>query len=152
MSSEKAGNPSPTPLVIRKTVRASVDTVFEAWTQAEHLKRWWGPRDVECIAAEIDLRVGGRYRLANQFPDGKVIWIAGEFEIVERPHRLVYSWHMEVPGPATLERVTVEFQPRGQATEVTITHDRIADEKMRTGHEQGWAACLDGLAEYLGSN
>lgn len=150
MSDRRGGTHSPTTLVLRKKIHARIETVFAAWTQPEHLKCWWGPHDVECIAAEIDLRVGGRYRLANQFPDGKVIWIAGEFEQIESPYLLVYSWNLEALGPASPERVTVHFQPLGNSTEVTVTHERISDEKIRAGHEQGWSACLDGLAEYLG--
>ena len=149
MPSENAANSSSTTLLIRKTIRASVETVFDAWTQPEHLKHWWGPKDVECIAAEVDLRVGGRYRLANQFPDGNVVWISGEFEQIEKPSRLVYTWRFEAPGPATPERVTIHFQPLGKSTQITVTHERIADEKTRTGHEQGWIGCLDALAEYL---
>jgi uncharacterized protein YndB with AHSA1/START domain len=45
----------------------------------------WGPEGVSCIAAEVDLRVGGRYRIANKFPDGRVFWIVGELQIIE-PH------------------------------------------------------------------
>jgi hypothetical protein len=44
----------------------------------------------------------------------------------------------------------VEFQPRGEATEVTVTHERIASEGMRDQHEAGWVGCLEGLARYVG--
>ena len=56
-----------------------------------------GPKDDTCPAAEIDLRVGGRYRIANRFADGRVVWIAGEFESIERPHRLIFSGVYELP-------------------------------------------------------
>jgi uncharacterized protein YndB with AHSA1/START domain len=56
---------------------------------------WWGPSAaVSCASAEIDLRVGGRYRIANRFPDGRLLWIVGEFEVVEPPSRLVFSWRV----------------------------------------------------------
>ena len=138
-------------LTVRRTIRASTERLFDAWTQPEQLKRWWGPASVECIDAQVDLRVGGRYRIANQFPDGKVLWIAGEFESIERPKRLVYTWRVEsAEGPP--ERVTVTFEQRDSETEVVVTHERIPTRAMRDMHEQGWFGCLDGLAEFVSSS
>jgi uncharacterized protein YndB with AHSA1/START domain len=134
-------------LIVRKSIRASPERVFDAWTQPEHLKLWWGPKSVECIDAEVDLRVGGRYRIANQFPDGKILWISGEFETIERPHRLVYTWR--VGSEAAAERVTVTFEERAKKTEVIVMHERIPTQAMRDMHEQGWVGCLDGLVDYL---
>jgi uncharacterized protein YndB with AHSA1/START domain len=135
-------------LVVRRTIRASRERLFDAWTQPDKLKRWWGPQSVVCVDAEVDLRVGGRYRIANQFPDGKVVWISGEFEAIERPAKLVYTWRL---GTSTGEgeRVSVTFEVRGEGTEVIVTHERIADAAMRDGHENGWAGCLEGLDNYL---
>jgi uncharacterized protein YndB with AHSA1/START domain len=135
-------------LVVRRSIRASTKRIFDAWTEPKHLKLWWGPKSVECIDAEVDLRVGGRYRIANQFPDGKVLWISGEFETIERPHRLVYTWRVG-PETAAAERVTVTFEACGEETEVIVMHERIPTQAMRDMHEQGWMGCLDGLVDYL---
>jgi uncharacterized protein YndB with AHSA1/START domain len=134
-------------LVVRKLIRASPERLFDAWTQPTHLKQWWGPPSVTCIDAEIDLRVGGRYRIANQFTDGKVLWISGEFELIERPHRLAYTWRTAAEGAA--ERVVVTFEPKGQHSLVIVTHQRIPKAATRDQHEQGWRGCLDGLAQYM---
>lgn len=145
-------------LMVRRRIRASPERLFAAWTEPEQLLRWWGPPQVECAVAEVDLRVGGRYRIANKFSDGSIWWIAGTFETVAPPHLLVYSWELSsreiVPGdpvgPAQpSERVTVRFEPHGDATDVTILHEGIADEAARLSHEQGWHGCLDGLMEFL---
>jgi uncharacterized protein YndB with AHSA1/START domain len=135
-------------LIVRRSIRASPERLFDAWTQPKHLKQWWGPKSVECVDAEVDLRVGGSYRIANQFPDGKILWINGEFEIIERPHRLVYTWRVSEAKTAA-ERVTVTFAALGEETEVIVVHERIPTEAMRDMHEQGWAGCLDGLVDYL---
>jgi uncharacterized protein YndB with AHSA1/START domain len=135
-------------LVVRRRINATPEKLFAAWTQPALLVQWWGPQGVTCPAAEIDLRVGGPYRIANQFPDGTVVWICGVFEIIEAPHRLTYTWKLEShDGPA--ERVTVCFEAHRDATEVIITHERITDQKTRAGHERGWIGCLDGLMRYL---
>jgi uncharacterized protein YndB with AHSA1/START domain len=133
-------------LVVRKTIRATPERLFDAWTQPAQLRKWWGPGDVECTEAQIDLRVGGHYRIANRFPDGRIVWITGQFELIEPPDRLVYTWSVE---PQTVrERVTVRFERRGDGTDLIVMHERIADEPTRDVHEQGWRDCLEGLAEF----
>ncbi len=136
-------------LLVRRTIHATAARIFEAWTQPEHLCAWWGPRPVTCSGAEVDLRVGGRYRIVNALPDGNTVTIEGEFREVEPPHKLVYTWRM---GQGTVEssRVTVRFEPRGDSTEVIIVHDQIPSDEVRESHEQGWNGCFDSLALYLG--
>jgi uncharacterized protein YndB with AHSA1/START domain len=135
-------------LVVRKTIRAKAERLFAAWTTPEQLKLWWGPPGVKCIDAQVDLRLDGRYRIANQLPDGKILWITGEFEMIERPSKLVYTWRIE-PQTESSERVTVQFEASGEYTEVIVTHERIASEELREMHKQGWVGCLDGLAKFV---
>jgi uncharacterized protein YndB with AHSA1/START domain len=135
-------------LIVRRTIHASPERIFDAWTQPAHLTQWWGPKSVQCVAAEVDLSVGGRYRIANQFPDGKILWISGEFEAIDRPRRLAYTWRVGGEEGAA-ERVIVSFEARGEDTEVMVRHERIPTPTLRDMHEQGWFGCLDGLAQYL---
>jgi uncharacterized protein YndB with AHSA1/START domain len=135
-------------LIARRTVRAPPERVFEVWTRPSELLHWWGPRGVECVGAEVDLRVGGAYRLGNRFADGRVVWISGTFELIELPHRLVYSWHVE-PASEQLERVTVRFDPHPEGTEVIVIHEQIGSQRAREEHATGWEGCLDGLVARL---
>ena len=131
-------------LVVRRTIRASAERLFDAWTRPEQLVQWWVLKGAHCPHAEVDLRVGGRYRIGNQFGDCPVIWISGQFESIERPVELVYSWIIE---PAAAEpRVSVSFEEDGGVTEVVLVHERIADAASRDQHAAGWDGCLDGLA------
>ena len=134
-------------LVVTRMIRATPERLFDAWTSPAELVKWWGPDSVTCVGAEVDLRIGGSYRIGNRFPDGTVLWIAGEFELVERPARLAYTWRIE-PAQGADERVLVTFIARGADTEVSIRHERIGDEARRRRHEQGWRGCLAGLAQY----
>jgi uncharacterized protein YndB with AHSA1/START domain len=129
-------------------MQAPVERVFEAWTRPEQILRWWAPRPVTCTEVELDLRVGGSYRIGNLLPDGQVLFIFGVFEAVEPPNRLVYSWHLElVDGQVTeSSRVSVRFEARGGGTEVIVVHERIDSEATRADHERGWHGCLDNLA------
>lgn len=135
-------------LLIRRTIHAPVEKVFEAWTCPSQLQRWWGPAAVDCPAAEVDLRTGGRYRIANRYPDGSVVWISGEFVVVAPPHLLEYTWRLE-PESQEQERVTVRFESRSGLTDVSVVHRRIAARVARDGHRRGWHDCLDGLASYF---
>jgi len=135
-------------LVVRRTIRASVERTFAAWTEPQHLRAWWGPRPVTCTGAEVDLRVGGRYRIVNALPDGTTVVIEGEFRAVEPPSKLIYTWKTN-RADQELSLVTVRFVKRGDATEVTVQHDQIPTELVRESHQEGWVGCLDGLERYF---
>jgi uncharacterized protein YndB with AHSA1/START domain len=133
-------------LVTRRTIHASALRLFDAWTQPAQLRAWWGPRPVTCSGAEVDLRVGGRYRIDNLLPDGRTLTIEGEFQVVDPPHRLVYTWRA---GEDQASRVTVRFESRDQATEVIVVHEQIPSEAIRESHEGGWRGCLEGLDRHF---
>lgn len=135
-------------LVARRTIRASARRVFDAWTQPEQLRAWWGPRPVTCSDAEVDLRVGGRFRIVNALPDGRTVTIFGVFRVVEPPRKLVYTWQMDDGTPES-SLVTVTFEARGEGTEVVVVHEDIPTEPVRESHENGWRGCLDGLERHF---
>jgi len=141
---EEPSDPGSLTLIGRRTINASPGFLFDAWTQPNHLKRWWGPSGVKCIEAQIDLRVGGSYRIANLFPDGRILWICGEYKHVERPAKLVYTWRVE-PNESAAEIVTVEFVAKGVQTEIIVTHERIPNSQVRDRHGICWNGCLNGL-------
>jgi uncharacterized protein YndB with AHSA1/START domain len=136
-------------LVVRRVIKATPERLFRAWTTPEHLTSWWGPAGIDCPVAEVDLQVGGGYRLANKMPDGSITWITGEFELIDPPRKLVYSWRLgEADSGPIRERVTVRFEPKGSGTEVIITHQHIAGQSARDQHQAGWLGCLDGLESW----
>ena len=135
----------PTELTQARIIRAERALVFKAWTTPELVKRWWGPPPYTCPVAEIDLREGGQYRLANLAPDGETIWISGEFLRVEAQSRLLYTWQLSThpPGPSLLE---VQFRDHAEGTEIVIHHQRFHSLAVRDQHADGWAGCLAKLA------
>ena len=147
MSEQTANQRETLRLEVRKTIAATPEWLFAAWTQPERLKQWWGPEGVTCIDAVVDLRVGGKYRIGNRLPDGKVLWIIGEYRVVQPPMKLAYTWQIESETHAS-EIVTVSFEPRENGTEVAVIHERIPDVAIRDQHQYGWQGCLSGLAEY----
>lgn len=147
MTDGKANSES---LEVTQIISAPPERVFDAWTQPDELRKWWGPSGVYCVAAEIDLQIGGEYRIANQLPDQSVLWIAGEFIVIERPHLLVYTWALE-GHDSVAEHVRVAFNEHELGTSVVVTHTRIASPAVREQHEHGWVGCLEGIASHLGA-
>lgn len=132
-------------LVVRRRITASPERVFAAWTSPAELLKWWGPRGVRCIHAEMDMRVGGRYRISNETASGEVINIVGQFLSLRPPDELVYDWSIEATESQP-ERVTVLFKPLDGGTEVVVIHERIGSGDLLNQHKIGWEECLEGLA------
>ena len=91
---------SETTLRISRTFNAPRDLVFKAWTGPESLSRWWGagPGFTTPIA-EVDLQVGGKYRLGMQASDQDHPFIVGGvFKEIAPPEKLVYTWAWEFHG------------------------------------------------------
>jgi uncharacterized protein YndB with AHSA1/START domain len=131
-------------LQIRRVFEASPERLFRAWTTPEELKRWHAPGPMVVSLAELDLRVGGRYRIHMREPDGNEHKVSGIFRVVEPPSRLVYTWKWEHKDTET--QVTLEFKPRGTGTELVLTHEGFPSEDDRASHEHGWTAIFEKLA------
>lgn len=138
-------------LRMERTFAAPRDRVFAAWSDPEVLRRWWGAGpDWTSSSVEIDLRPGGRYRLAMTDPaENGVYVVGGEYVEVAPPDRLVYTWAWETTGSPTADRetlVTVDFfEGPGSATTVVLTHTGFVDAHGRDQHGLGWGLCMDNL-------
>ena len=145
-------DPSGLTLHLDRVVRAPRPLVFEACTEAEKLAQWWGPRGFTAPAVELDLRVGGSYRIAMQPPDGELFYLSGEFRAIEPPARLVYTFRWEDPDPEDRETVvTVSLRDLADATEFDLAQTGFATERRRALHAGGWADSLDRLQQAMRS-
>ena len=149
-----------TKLTIRRTVAAPRDLVFRAWTEPERLKQWWGVDEAfSAPIAEVDLRVGGVYRLGMLAPgETNPFVVGGVYKEVNPPEKLVYTWVWEGAESAADAAhtagfqemlVTVEFHDLGGSTEVVLTHEFFPDQHAKEEHNQGWIGCLGQLARLL---
>jgi uncharacterized protein YndB with AHSA1/START domain len=139
-------------VVVRRTYSAARDRVFRAWTDPEQVVKWMSPSaGVTTEFAEIDLRIGGRYRLGYQTPNGLAV-VSGEFQHIAVPEKLVYTWVWEEPNEnaGAETQVTVEFLDNDGATELVLTHERFPTRTMRDKHEHGWTGVLESLAAFVG--
>jgi uncharacterized protein YndB with AHSA1/START domain len=107
-------------LVTTRTFNGPARIVFEAWTKPELFERWWVPKSMgmSLLSCEMDVRVGGRYRLVFGY-EGSTMEFFGRYLEVTPPSRLV--WTNEEGGeggPVT----TVTFEETGGTTLLTV-HD-----------------------------
>ena len=136
-------------LTIKRRFNASPAKVFAAWTDPEKVKRWMGPGEVKVLATEGDARTGGRFRWVMQAPDGEKHEVGGTVREVVPDQKLVYTWAWH-SMPERESLVTVQFNPDGDGTLLTLTHERFADDDARNRHQNGWNGALDKLEAFVG--
>jgi uncharacterized protein YndB with AHSA1/START domain len=144
--------PSETELMMTRVFDAPRELVFEAHTSAEHMRNWWGPRKYETISAEIDFRVGGKWRVVHRGPEGDEHAFRGEFREIVPPERIVWTFEYEgAPGQIAVETLTLEEQD-GKTTLTAVSdwgsreaRDAMGESGMLEGAEETW----DRLEEYV---
>ena len=140
-------------MVVRRTVRGPAHIVFDAWTKAELLQRWWVPKSfpITLVSVETDPRVGGRYRLVFAH-EGSTMEFFGRYLEVAPPSRLVWT-NDEGDDGGTV--TTVTFEERGGKTRVTV-HDLYPsgdalDAAIASGSTSGMPEALEQLDDLLAS-
>jgi uncharacterized protein YndB with AHSA1/START domain len=144
--------PGSAELRLERTFDAPAEAVFDAWTSAEVLRRWWpAGSDWETPVADVDVRVGGRLRLVMRSPDGQEFGGRGEYIEITRPERLVFTWTWDGhEGHEGTQLVEVEFTEREHGTTtVVLTNRGLRDEKSKRWHREGWEASFDNLERVL---
>ena len=136
-------------LQVSKVIRAKRTRVYEAWTKPETMQEWFGPEGMTCTDAKLDVRVGGEYRLeVTARETGRVSVAAGVYQEVVPNERLRFSWVGSWrAGEESV--VTVSLKDVDGGTEVTITHERVAEAEAMAGYEQGWTGSLAKLARHF---
>ncbi|HET9030906.1 MAG TPA: SRPBCC domain-containing protein [Candidatus Aquilonibacter sp.] len=133
--------------VLRRTYTVSPERLYEAWTTPQVAQQFLGPSDVKASDVEMDVRVGGSYRIVMNMSDGERWAVKGTYRIVAPPNRLQMTWVWEESDPREEHEtlLTLEFKAIATGTELTLTHERFASEESRAGHTRGWEAILDQL-------
>ena len=128
----------------------AADKVWRAWTDPQALSQWFGPGKTQVpTEAEIDLRVGGHYRIAFSGHDGEMHEALGHYQEVEPYSRLVFTWSWKTM-PERVSRVSITLTPVAGGTQLLFVHDRFFNEQGRINHERGWPeffASLDGFLQ-----
>jgi uncharacterized protein YndB with AHSA1/START domain len=136
-------------ITITRTVAATPERVFAAWTDAEQLAAWWWPQ-LGGTTYDVDARLGGRFRIHSP---GIGSTVTGSYTEVDRPRRLAFTWTWEdegEPEAVVEDTVVVTFEPDDGGTRVTVAHTSAAH-VPEGGAEQGWNDVMDRLVRVVGS-
>ena len=140
-------------LHLERVLPAPRERVFRMHADPDFLARWWGPKGFSAPSIEVDLSVGGSYRIAMQPPEGDRFFLTGEFREVDPGSRLVYTFRWEPPDPDDRETiVVVSLRDHGDSTALTIDQQPFATDARRALHEQGWNESLDRLEELISNH
>ena len=150
-------------LVIERIFDAPRELVWKAWTDPEHVKRWWGPKGFTSPACELDLRVGGKYLWAMRSSEGQDLWSTGVYREIVPLERIVCTnsfadengnvvpaSHYGITADLPLEMLaTVTFEELDGKTKLTLEHSIPASLAEQVGAREGWSESFDKLAETL---
>jgi uncharacterized protein YndB with AHSA1/START domain len=144
----------PAPVRVSRVFAAPRETVFKAWSSADHIKRWFSPDGYSVPEAKVEMRVGGAFEVCMRSPEGVDHWTRGTFTEVAAPERLTIDHHVIDPcggGPlfSALTRVTFSNEGAGGTLmEVVQTYSAAGAaqaEQMLKGAPEGWRQTLDKL-------
>lgn len=143
---------------IERTFDLPLEAVWKAWTEPESCKKWFGPEGYTCPDCNIDLKVGGKYLISMQGPDGKKIWSTGTYQEILPMKKLVYTdsfadsegnvvnaSEYDMAGDWSMECiVTVEFEYAEGKTRIKLNHSglpvEISDDCIK-----GWQSSFNKL-------
>ena len=134
---------------IERTFAAPAEDVFDAWTSAEVMRRWFHcAPDWATPEAEVDLRLGGKVRVVMRMPDGTQVEAQGEYTLIDRPQRLAMTWTFH-DDPYNEQLIELSFSESEGSTTVLMVNSRISTHERRDAQDWGWHGCLDQLERLL---
>jgi len=144
--------PTDREVVLTRAFDAPATLVFDALTQPDWLKRWYGPTGWSLVVCEIDLRVGGAWHFVSRRPDGKQIGQLGVYREIEKPERIVNTekWEDWDAGETLVTTVLTEHEGKTtfQST-ILFPSQEVRDTVLKAGLEHGAEDEYNRLAEVL---
>jgi uncharacterized protein YndB with AHSA1/START domain len=142
-------------LTIARFINAPPSVVWEAWSNREHLAKWWIPAPIECKVIKLDLRPGGGFETRmREGGDEFQPHVEGCFLEIVPEARLVFTtvltegWHPAEPWLALTAIITFEAEGSGTRYAARVLHRDAADSRkhLDMGFHEGWGAAIDQLA------
>src|SRR3954454_13891647 len=126
-------------LELKRVLPAGASVAFAAFTDPGRLARWWGPRGFSVPSLELESRVGARYRIHMQPPEGDPFDLVGEFIDVDPPQLLAFTFAWEDPDPDDVETLAeLPYRDLGHPSEDMLTQGPFKTEARRGLHRGGW--------------
>jgi uncharacterized protein YndB with AHSA1/START domain len=137
-------------LTLTRRLRARPEKVYAAWTDPQNLAQWFGPTSARpgSVKAELDVRVGGRYRISFENDDGEYFEVGGLYREVVPNARLVFTWAWH-STPERESLVTIDIKQDAAGTLMIFNHAQFTDETARDNHKKGWSEFFDRMDAVL---
>jgi uncharacterized protein YndB with AHSA1/START domain len=137
-------------LEIERIFPAPPSVVFAAFSDPDELRRWWGPEGFTVASLRFQPQVGESYRIEMQPPEGDAFHLVGEFQEVEPPTRLAFTFVWEEPDDDDVETLAaLSFGDLGESTEVALVQGPFKTEARRELHRGGWTDSFDKLQSLM---
>lgn len=134
------------PIVMRRTIKAPPEKVFEAIVDPHLIRRWMCPEALTVASIDNDPVVGGSFRLVMREADGRVYPAHGIYREIDPPRRLAFSWTWENDMITGIEtEILIELTPEGGNTLFVMTHSGLPSEAERQSHQGGWISAINQL-------
>ncbi len=128
------------------TIRAPANRIFEALTNPQQRKEWWGsPGRFETTTVESDLRVGGKWKMSGTGM-GKSFLVKGEYRTIEPPRVLAFTWLPDWHQNVVESLVRFDLSEKDGSTTVRVTHSGLTREGLEA--HRGWPQILGWLQAY----
>jgi uncharacterized protein YndB with AHSA1/START domain len=161
-----ANNAQKETLVVTRIIDAPLAQVWKAWTEPEHIMRWWGPKDYTSPTCKIDLREGGKYIFCMRAPreqGGLDSYTSGVYQRIVPMERLEFTQSLSDPDGNPIDpvkvgmpadfpkelRMVIVFKAKGSMTELTITEYDWTPSQMYVYALAGMHQSIDKLAASL---
>ena len=149
---EVTASDAQTRLVLKRVFPATRERVFDAWTTPAIMQTFMnGCGSTLGSKIDVDLRVGGNYRIAMKNAEDEENVAVGTYQVIDRPNLLVCTWRWVEDAPELEHEtlLTLEFADVSGGTELTLTHERFKDSEQRDRHNEGWSTILEKSAMQL---
>ncbi len=152
-------------VVVSRIINAPRSLVFKAWSDREHLMKWFAPATFTLPSCSVDFRVGGKFHYCMRTPDGSEVWGLGIYKEIMEPSLIVYSDSFADAGGNAVSPthygcsesypfetlISIIFEEYNGKTRIILRHAVKQGVKEREGIFQGWSEMLQRLDEHASS-
>lgn len=138
-------------LTMDRAYNASKQAVYDAWTNKEALIEWFAPtKEMSTIVHQLELEVGGHYRIEMLEPDGSSHKIHGEYVALNPFDQIIFTWEWESDEMNINSLVTIDINEVDGLTSMVLTHDQLGSQHSVDLHTEGWTGCIAQLDAFMG--
>lgn len=140
---------SATSLTLSEHYDAAPAKLFKAWSDPAIIPKWFtaSPENTKTVVPAFDFKVGGAFKIDMEMPDGTHNIAAGEFLEIVKDKKICMSWRwLESPtahNPTYDSVLTISLAEAGAGTDLTLTHEKLADQTDVDNHTGGWQMMLN---------